>query len=136
MAPTRLTLAGVISPRDCGSFPRGHSRVGNALFELPSEHRLDFAIRLHRLFDGLHQVRLVTPGGRGIGKWFPAVGMIGSCGPLVALLSVSMHCSTVTRPLTVCSLALTTTARPIRAGGKDIQLTMVAISEAGKALLG
>ena len=31
---------------------------------------------------------------------------------------------------------VTTTARLIRAGGKDIQVTMVAVSEAGKVLLG
>jgi hypothetical protein len=31
---------------------------------------------------------------------------------------------------------VTTTVRPMRAGGKDIQVTLVAISEAGKALLG
>jgi hypothetical protein len=31
---------------------------------------------------------------------------------------------------------VTTKARPIRAGGTDIQVTMVAISEAGKVLLG
>jgi len=31
---------------------------------------------------------------------------------------------------------VTTTVRPMRAGGKDIQVTLVAISEACKALLG